>query len=102
MPTPTATSSGPPGPSMPSGADICCFEATIGPAMLQYETTGRARPSAIRAILKEIDGIERDWWRGALGFDVSDDAGPSILSGKTALFHKSGIPDDEDLFMAFA
>lgn len=44
----------------------------------------------------------RDWWRGPLGFDASDEEGPSILTGRTPLFHKSGIPDADDLFMAFA
>ena len=70
--------------------------------MLQYESTGRLKPSAVCAILRDIEGIERDWWRGALGFDAADDERPTVLTGRTALFHKSGIPDDEDLFMAFA
>lgn len=70
--------------------------------MLQYESTSRVGASAVRAILKDIDGIERDWWRGAIGLDASDEGRPSILTGRTALFHKSGIPDADDLFMAFA
>jgi hypothetical protein len=53
-------------------------------------------------MLRDIEGIQREWWRGALGLDASNDQGPSTLAGRTALFHKSGIPDDEDLFMAFA
>jgi hypothetical protein len=53
-------------------------------------------------MLRDIEGIEREWWRGALGLDASDGQRPSTLAGRTALFHKSGIPDDEDLFMAFA
>jgi len=70
--------------------------------MLQVESTGRLKPSAIRAIREDVERIERDWWRGGLGFDAAADEGPSTLSGRTPLFHKSGIPDDEDLFMAFA
>lgn len=71
--------------------------------MLTYESTSRLRASAVRAIRADVAGIERDWWRGALGFDASDgEDRPSILTGRTALFHRSGIPDDDDLFMAFA
>lgn len=70
--------------------------------MLDYETTGRVRAAAVRAIRADLAGIERDWWRGALGLDASDEDHPSILSGRTALFHKTGIPDGDDLFMAFA
>jgi len=70
--------------------------------MLAYESTGRVKASAVRAIREELAAIERDWWRGALGFDASDEGRPSILTGRTALFHKSGIPDADDLFMAFA
>ena len=70
--------------------------------MLQYESTGRVAPSAVRAILKDIGEVEREWWRGALGLDASDEGRPSTLSGRTPLFHASGIPDPDDLFMAFA
>jgi hypothetical protein len=70
--------------------------------MLQYESTGRVRASSIRSIRKDLGEIDRRWWRGALGFDASDLDRPSVLSGRTPLFHKGGIPDDEDLFMAFA
>jgi hypothetical protein len=70
--------------------------------MLSYESTGRLKPSAIRAIRKDIAGLERDWWRGALGLDAAGEDRPSTLTGRTPLFHRSGIPDLEDLFMAFA
>lgn len=70
--------------------------------MLEYESTGRVRASVSRAIVQDIAGIEREWWRGALGLDASDEGHPSILSGRTPLFHKAGIPDADDLFMAFA
>jgi len=70
--------------------------------MLSYESTSRLKPSAVRAIRKDIEGIERDWWKGALGIDAADDEHPSVLTGRTALFHQSGIPDTDDLFMAFA
>ena len=71
--------------------------------MLHYETTGRVRASAIRSILKDVGEIRRDWWRGALGVDASEEEEePAVLSGRTPLFHPSGIPDNEDLFMAFA
>jgi hypothetical protein len=70
--------------------------------MLTYESTARLKPSAVRAIQKDLEGIERDWWRGALGFDASDEERPATLAGRTPLFHKSAIPDNEDLFMAFA
>src|SRR5947207_3183867 len=86
---------------MPSGADKCCFKSTFGIPMLGYETTHRVNASIVQSIFDEIDEIDRDWWRGALGLDVSEEGRPSILSGRTPLFHKQGIPDDEDLFMAF-
>jgi hypothetical protein len=70
--------------------------------MLHYESTSRVGVSAIRSIRKDLGQVDRDWWRGALGFDASDEEGPAVLSGRTALFHKSGIPDEDDLFMAFA
>jgi hypothetical protein len=70
--------------------------------MLHYESTGRVNASVVRAIWSDIGDINRVWWRGVLGFDVSDEGKPSILSGRTPLFHKSGIPDEDDLFMAFA
>lgn len=70
--------------------------------MLSYESTGKVGASAARAILKDIAAIRRDWWRGAIGIDGSDDEHPAELSGRTPLFHRSGIPDDDDLFMAFA
>jgi hypothetical protein len=70
--------------------------------MLQYESTGRVGASVARAINSDIGEINRAWWRGALGVDVSDEGRPSILSGRTPLFHKAGIPDEDDLFMAFA
>jgi hypothetical protein len=71
--------------------------------MLRYESTSRLKPSVIRAIQKDVQATERDWWKGALGFDAADDdEHPSTLSGRTALFYKTGIPDAEDLFMAFA
>jgi hypothetical protein len=70
--------------------------------MLAYESTSRVKTSAVRAIRSDIQEIQRDWWKGVLGFDASDDERPSTLSGRTPLFHKSGIPDPEDLFMAFA
>ena len=60
------------------------------------------KSSAVRAIREEIQAIERDWWKGALGFDGGDDERPTILTGRTSLFHQSGIPDSDDLFMAFA
>ena len=71
--------------------------------MLRYESTSRIRASAVRDIREELAGIRRDWWRCALGFDAADDDGrPSVLSGRTKLFHQSSIPDADDLFMAFA
>ena len=70
--------------------------------MLHYETTSRVGVAATRAIRKDLSGMDRDWWRGALGFDASDEDRPATLSGRTPLFHKSAIPDADDLFMAFA
>jgi hypothetical protein len=70
--------------------------------MLSYETTGRVRAASIGAIREELGQIQRQWWRGALGFDATDLDRPSALSGRTKLFHPSGIPDADDLFMAFA
>jgi hypothetical protein len=70
--------------------------------VLEYESTGRVKASAVGAIRRDLAAIERDWWRGALGFDASDEDHPAILSGRTPLFHKAGIPDADDLFMAFS
>ena len=71
--------------------------------MLRYESTSRLKPSVIRAIQQDVQAIERDWWKGTLGFDAAeDDEHPSTLSGRTGLFYKTGIPDPDDLFMAFS
>ncbi len=70
--------------------------------MLSYESTGRVKASSIRSIRKDVAEIKREWWRGALGFDATDEGRPSTLSGRTKLFHQGGIPDADDLFMAFA
>src|SRR6188768_690745 len=70
--------------------------------MLQYESTSRVKASSIRSIRKDLTQIDRDWWRGALGLDATDEDRPSTLSGRTALFYKGRIPDADDLFMAFA
>src|SRR3989442_15963082 len=88
--------------SMPSGADKCCFKSTFGIPMLEYETTRRVNASIVQSIFDEIGEIDRDWWHGALGLDVSEEGRPSILSGRTPLFHQRAIPDGDDLFMAFA
>lgn len=70
--------------------------------MLHYESVGQVKPSAIHAIFRDIGEIRRTWWRGAIGLDASDEDRPSILKGKTALFHAQGIPDEVDVFLAFA
>lgn len=71
--------------------------------MLSYESTGRVKPSVVRSLREEIQAIDRDWWKGALGFDAADDDHPAVLTGRTGLFYtRSGIPDSDDLFMAFA
>lgn len=70
--------------------------------MLDYTSTGKVKVAAARAILQDIAGIERDWWRGALGLDGAEDDRPAVLSGRTPLFHRSAIPDADDLFMSFA
>ena len=69
--------------------------------MLRYESTGKVGVAAVGSILEEIGSIRRTWWRGALGLDPSEEGRPSILSGKTPLFHAQGIPDTDDVFMAF-
>jgi hypothetical protein len=70
--------------------------------VLRYESVAQVKPSAIHVIQLEIGAIERQWWRGTLGVDASEEERPAILSGKTALFHGSDIPDADDVFMAFA
>jgi len=71
--------------------------------VLEYETTGRVKTSAVRAIRADVAAIQRDWWRGKLGIDASDEEHPAILSGRTPLFYtKTAIPDADDLFMAFS
>jgi hypothetical protein len=70
--------------------------------VLRYESTAKVGVSAIRSILEETGSLQRTWWKGALGLDPSEEGRPAILSGKTALFHAHGIPDEDDVFMAFA
>lgn len=71
--------------------------------MLQYESAAKVGVSTVRSILEETGTIDRRWWRGGLGLDPSEEGRPAILRGKTALFHPPGsIPDEDDLFMAFA
>jgi len=70
--------------------------------VLRYESAGKVGVSAAQSILEEIGAIRRDWWRGALGLDPSEEGRPAVLSGKTPLFHAHGIPDADDVFMAFA
>ena len=70
--------------------------------MLRYESVAQVKPSAIHVIIREIGAIDRVWWRGTLGLDASEEGRPAILKGKTALFHTQGIPDADDVFMAFA
>ena len=70
--------------------------------MIHYESTGKVSASVARSIAGDIGLIEREWWRGALGVDASEEGRPAILSGRTPLFHRSTIPDADDLFMAFA
>ena len=56
------------------------------------------KSSAVRVIREEIQAIDRDWWKGALGFDAADDDRPSTLSGRTRLFYnKTVIPDAEEI-----
>lgn len=70
--------------------------------MLQYASTHKVGASAARKIQAEVPEIRRSWWRGAIGFDVDEIDQPVLLSGSTPLFHPRGIPDEDDLFMAFA
>ena len=70
--------------------------------MIEYASTGRVGVSAALKIQEEVAAIRRPWWRGALGFDADPSDGPVFLSGQTPLFHAGGIPDEDDLFMAFA
>ena len=69
--------------------------------MIRYESTGRVGVSAVRKIQEEIGAIGRVWWQGALGFDVGEIDRPMVLSGSTKLFHGPGIPDADDVFMAW-
>ncbi len=71
--------------------------------MLRYASTRKVGASALRKIQEEIGSIQRTWWRGAIGLEADEAGPPSILSGSTPLFHAPGaIPDEEDLFLAFA
>ncbi len=70
--------------------------------MLEYQSTGRVPLKAVRVIQEEASSLVRDWWRGRLGLDPSEEGRPATLSGRTPLFHQHGIPDEDDLFMAFA
>lgn len=69
--------------------------------MIRYESTGKVGVSAARKIQGEVGAIRRTWWQGALGFDVGEIEQPLVLSGSTKLFHGPGIPDEDDVFMAW-
>ena len=69
--------------------------------MIRYESAGRVGVSAVRAILEEVGALERRWWRGGMGFDVEGTERPQVLRGRTPLFRPGGVPDEDDLFMAF-
>lgn len=69
--------------------------------MIRYESVGRVKPSAAGKILGETGALDRRWWNGRLGLDVEEEGRPSVLRGQTPLFHARGIPDGDDLFMAF-
>jgi hypothetical protein len=69
--------------------------------MLRYQTTGKVRAAAARAILEEAAAIDRAWWNGGLAFDAEASDAPAELAGRTPLF-RAGIPMDDDLFMSFA
>jgi hypothetical protein len=70
-------------------------------AVLRYETTGKVKAAAARAILEEARSLDRAWWNGGIGFEQDEPDGPVELSGKTALF-RAGVPMEDDLFMSFA
>jgi len=70
--------------------------------MLEYASTRKVSASAARKIQEEIGAIRRTWWRGAIGLEAEERDTPSILSGSTPLFHAQGIPDEDDLFLAFS
>jgi hypothetical protein len=70
--------------------------------MFSYESASKVSASAVAAIFRDLEGLDRVWWRGVLGLDASDQGRPALLAGRTPLFHAQGIPDEDDLFMAFA
>ena len=70
--------------------------------MLEYASTRKVSASAARKIQVDIGAIRRIWWRGAIGLEGGGSDAPSILSGSTPLFHAQGIPDEDDLFLAFS
>jgi len=70
--------------------------------VIRYESAGRVSASAVRAIQEEAAAVERRWWRGALGLDAEGEGRPAVLRGRTPLFHAQGVPDEDDLFLAFA
>jgi hypothetical protein len=67
--------------------------------MLRYSTAARVGEGAARRILEAAAALRRDWWKDPLGLDRTGDR---TLEGRSALFHSGGIPDADDLFMAFA
>lgn len=70
--------------------------------MLEYASTRKVSASAARKIQEDIGAIRRTWWRGAIGLEAEGAEAPALLSGSTPLFHGPGIPDEDDLFLAFA
>jgi hypothetical protein len=69
--------------------------------MIRYESAGRVKVSAVGRILEEIGAMDRRWWHGRLGLDAEEEGRPSILRGRTPLFYPQGVPEEDDLFMAF-
>jgi hypothetical protein len=68
--------------------------------VLRYESASKVGLASARAILAEMAAVERAWWHRAPTFENAEPTGPEVLRGRASFF-RSGVPLEDDLFMAF-
>ncbi|HEX7901595.1 MAG TPA: hypothetical protein VF950_27800 [Planctomycetota bacterium] len=68
--------------------------------MLRFESASKVGVSAVRAIVGEAAGVDRQWWHKPLSFENAAPQAPEYLKGGISLF-RPGVPLEDDLFMAF-
>ena len=68
--------------------------------MLRFESASKVGLSDARAILAEMEDVQRAWWNRAPSFENAEPAGPEFMKGGISLF-RPGVPLEDDLFMSF-